>query len=49
MIFRKLNIDFLSMLQKFVPGFENDLHLDYDWLGAEVPKFSVILVWKKIQ
>jgi hypothetical protein len=40
--FRKLNIDFLSMLQKFVPGFENDLYLDYDWLGAEVPKFSVI-------
>jgi hypothetical protein len=40
--FRKLNMDFLSMLQKFVPGFENDLHLDYDWLGAEVPKFSVL-------
>jgi len=30
------------MLQKFVPGFENNLYLDYDWLGAEVPKFSII-------
>ncbi len=40
--FRKLNIDFLSMLQKNVPGFENELNLDYDWLGLPSPKFSVI-------
>jgi len=40
--FRKLNIDFLSMIQKNVPGFENDLNLDYDWLGLPSPKFSVL-------
>lgn len=40
--FRKLNIEFKSMVQKFVPGFENDLFFDYDWLGDEVPKFTVV-------
>ena len=30
------------MVQKFVPGFENDLYFDYDWLGDEVPKFGVV-------
>ena len=40
--FKKLNIDFLSMIQKSVPGFENNLNLDYDWLGLPSPKFSVI-------
>ena len=40
--FRKLNIEFKSMVQKFVPGFENDLFFDVDWLGDEVPKFGVV-------
>ena len=40
--FRKLNFEFKSMLQKNIPGFENDLHFDRDWLGQIVPKFSVI-------
>ena len=40
--FRKLNIEFKSMVQKFVPGFENDLYFDVDWLGDEVPKFGVV-------
>jgi hypothetical protein len=40
--FRKLNIEFKSMVQKFIPGFENDLYVDRDWLGDPVPKFSVI-------
>ena len=30
------------MVQKFIPGFENDLYVDRDWLGDPVPKFSVI-------
>ena len=40
--FRKLNIEFKSMVQKFIPGLENDLYVDRDWLGDPVPKFSVI-------
>jgi len=40
--FRKLNIEFKSMVQKNIPGFENDLPLDRDWLGDVVPKFSII-------
>ena len=40
--FRKLNIEFKSMIQKMIPGFENDLYVDRDWLGDPVPKFSVI-------
>ena len=40
--FRKLNIEFKSMVQKMIPGFENDLYVDRDWLGDPVPKFSVI-------
>ena len=40
--FRKLNFEFKSMIQKMIPGFENDLYLDRDWLGDVVPKFSII-------
>ena len=40
--FRKLNFEFKSMLQKNIPGFENDLYLDLDWLGEPIPKFSVM-------
>jgi len=40
--FRKLNIEFKSMIQKMIPGFENDLYFDRDWLGDIVPKFSII-------
>lgn len=40
--FRKLNFEFKSMIQKNIPGFENDLYFDRDWLGDVVPKFSVI-------
>ena len=40
--FRKLNFEFKSMIQKMIPGFENDLYFDRDWLGDPVPKFSVI-------
>ena len=40
--FRKLNIEFKSMVQKNIPGFENDLYLDRDWLALPVPKFSVL-------
>jgi len=39
---RKLNYEFKSMIQKNIPGFENDLYFDRDWLGQVVPKFSVI-------
>ena len=39
--FVKLNIEFKSMIQKNFPGFENDLPLNYDWLGDERTKFSV--------
>ena len=40
--FQKLNLEFKSMVQKMVPGFENDLYFNYDWLGDEAPKFSVL-------
>jgi hypothetical protein len=30
------------MVQKNIPGFENDLYLDRDWLGLPVPKFNVL-------
>jgi len=40
--FRKLNIEFKSMVQKNIPGFENDLYLDKDWLAMPVPKFNVL-------
>jgi hypothetical protein len=40
--FRKLNIEFKSMIQKNIPGLENDLYLDKDWLAMPVPKFGVI-------
>ena len=40
--FRKLNIEFKSMIQKNIPGFENELFLDRDWLGLPVPKFGVV-------
>ena len=40
--FRKLNIEFKSMVQRNIPGFENDLYFDRDWLGDVVPKFSII-------
>jgi len=40
--FRKLNFEFKSMVQKNIPGFENNLPLQKDWLGDENPKFSVI-------
>ena len=39
---RKLNFEFKSMVQKNIPGFENDLYLDRDWLGQVVPKFSIL-------
>jgi len=40
--FRKLNIEFKSMIQKNIPGLENDLYLDKDWLAMPVPKFGVV-------
>ena len=40
--FAKLNLDFKSMLQKFIPGFENDLKFKTDWLGDEVMKFGML-------
>jgi hypothetical protein len=40
--FRKLNIEFKSMIQKNIPGLENELFLDRDWLGLPVPKFGVV-------
>ena len=30
------------MVQKNIPGFENDLYLDRDWLGQVSPKFAVL-------
>jgi len=39
---KKLNFEFKSMVQKNIPGFENDLILEKDWLGDVVPKHSVI-------
>ena len=40
--FRKLNIEFKSMIQKNIPGLENDLFVDRDWLGLPVPKFGFV-------
>ena len=40
--FRKLNIEFKSMIQKNIPGLENELFLDRDWLGLPVPKFGFV-------
>ena len=40
--FRKLNIEFLSMIRKNIPGLENDLFIDRDWLGLAVPKFGFV-------
>jgi len=40
--FRKLNIEFKSMIQKNIPGLENELYLDKDWLGLPVPKFGFV-------
>ena len=40
--FRKLNIEFLSMIRKNIPGLENDLFIDRDWLGLPVPKFGFV-------
>ena len=40
--FAKLNLEFKSMLQKFIPGFENDLKFKTDWLGDEVMKFGML-------
>ena len=40
--FRKLNIEFKSMIQKNIPGLENELFIDRDWLALPVPKFGVV-------
>ena len=40
--FRKLNFEFLSMIQKYIPGLENELFIDRDWLGLPVPKFGFV-------
>ncbi len=40
--FAKLNLEFISMVQKNIPGFENNLRLKTDWLGDEVQKFGMV-------
>ena len=35
------------MILRNVPGFENDLELDYDWLGDEKEKFGLITTIKE--
>jgi len=40
--FAKLNLEFKSIVQKNIPGFENNLRLKTDWLGDEVQKFGMI-------
>ena len=40
--FRKLNFEFKSMIQKYIPGLENELFIDRDWLGLAVPKFGFV-------
>jgi len=40
--FAKLALEFKSMLQKNIPGFENDLKFKTDWLGDEVMKFGML-------
>ena len=40
--FRKLNFEFKSMIQKYIPGLENELFVDRDWLGLPVPKFGFV-------
>ena len=45
--FRKLAYEFKSFIQRNIPGFENDLELDYDWLGDEMEKFGVLTTIKE--
>jgi hypothetical protein len=40
--FAKLNLEFKSIVQKNIPGFENNLRLKTDWLGDEVQKFGML-------
>ena len=40
--FAKLALEFKSMLQKNIPGFENDLKFKTDWLGDEIMKFGML-------
>jgi len=40
--FKKLNMEFMSYVLRNIPGLENNLHLDHDWLGDEVQKFGVL-------
>jgi len=40
--FAKLAIEFKSMVQKFIPGKENELYLKRDWLGDPVQKFGML-------
>ena len=40
--FSKLAIEFKSLIQKFIPGLENDLYLKRDWLGDLVQKFGML-------
>jgi len=45
--FRKLGFEFWSFIQRNIPGFENDLELDHDWLGDEMEKFGPITTIKE--
>ena len=45
--FKKLAFEFKSFIQRNIPGFENDLELDYDWLGDEIEKFGPITTIKE--
>lgn len=45
--FRKLAFEFKSLIQRNIPGFENDLELDHDWLGDELEKFGPLTTIKE--
>ena len=45
--FKKLAFELKSLILRNVPGFENDLELEYDWLGDEKEKFGPITTIKE--
>ena len=45
--FKKLAFELWSFVQRNIPGFENDLELDHDWLGDEIEKFGPITTIKE--
>ena len=45
--FKKLAFEFKSFIQRNIPGFENDMELDHDWLGDEIEKFGPLTTIKE--